>query len=349
MSCCDQATECFCSCEVHSAICLSLPDAVHGTDIAHHATRSALQALPTTHLARQVRLSHLFRHAVKPFRFTCCCTVRCHVCDHCESPFLAFAEWGLDSCGSQETSARFRAALAVLRQATRTLPLKSPGDADVTKGMCEAFEGEHASTLTDELKTKHHLRLEIERLDALLGPPDNPVDADRYWRQRKNLTMRIAGKAQDRHSVMRCLEMLELGLSASHTVALDVQDEWEARHFAALCLRPNYVGSFPVTQIATGEVQQLSLASLSEIEAAFLAHVIAFTAAQAIAVSVEGSKHIKVAPLFRPAPEQSRPRNSEISPGRLVTQESAPEGLAVQPGELICDPLALVVCDVLAG
>jgi hypothetical protein len=96
---------------------------------------------------------------------------------------------------------------------------------------------------------------------------------------------------QPRRSVMRCLELLEDGLVGAQTIPLEVEDEWEARMFASLCLQPSYVASFPVSDLASGEVRTLTLPSLSRIEAAFLAHTICCTGVQSCRPEQPETKH----------------------------------------------------------
>lgn len=68
--------------------------------------------------------------------------------------------------------------------------------------------------------------------------------------------------------------------------------------FGSLCLQPSYVASFPVNDLASGAVNQLTLPSLSRVEAAFLSHSICFAAATKVSVRAGGSAELYLAPAF---------------------------------------------------
>jgi hypothetical protein len=111
----------------------------------------------------------------------------------------------------------------------------------------------------------------IEYLDNKYGPLVGPKDPDRYYRDMLCCYKRALGHEIRRHSIFRCLELLEEGLSAA-VHGLPAHNPWEASLLAHFCVEPDTVGQFQLSRIEAEKEPVVQVApGVTEEDAAFLA------------------------------------------------------------------------------
>jgi hypothetical protein len=166
--------------------------------------------------------------------------------------------------------ARAEVALDALRKRLEdpSLPLHDADDCMVSREAVMSFSTKHRSGIE---RSKESVSRTIAYLDDKYGPLPSPRDSDRYFRDVLCCYKHALGHEVRRRSVLRCLELLNEGLSPT-VHGFPARSPWEARLLAHFCVAPDVVGQFPLRRI---EVEASPLVELgrgiTEEEAAFLA------------------------------------------------------------------------------
>ena len=166
---------------------------------------------------------------------------------------------------------RAKIALSTLRKwllDDPALPAHDEDDRMVSREELMAFSTKHQSEIK---RSGGSIARTLEYLDTKYGPLPSPKDPDRYFRDVLCCYKHVIGLKVRRRSVLRCLELLEEGLSKA-VDGFPARGAWEAQLLARLCVAPDVVGQFPLRRIEEEASPSVELSrGVTEEESAFLA------------------------------------------------------------------------------